>query len=210
MFLRLTVDTLIAGMLVTILAGVMLLHRANQHMVSKHRSVHQSLAQLHEAALYHGAMDLASNRSVSGFPINISPVWFKLDGLPTNPMAPGRHPWMDIAPAHDMHDHPPDPIITDDRQAGLWYNPNRGIFRARVLPQESPQATVELYNQLNGTQLSRLDGAPNLARAPQPHPLDAAPYRGDDWRQTFASFDLPVDHETDESTGSQALEVHLP
>ena len=98
--------------------------------------------------------------------------WFD-NRLPTNIMVPGRQPWLDIAPAEDKSDHPPDPIISAAAQAGFWYNPNRGIFRARVLPQFTDEETLALYNQLNGTALRAFPRASEPY--PKPHPASLTP-----------------------------------
>ena len=105
-----------------------------------------------------------------GFPRYISPEWFVADGLPMNATVPGRHPWLDVAPPDDHSDHPPDPVITWEGQAGIWYNPNRGVFRARVMPQWSETATLHLYNLLNDTELTRLSVS-EIRGDRQPKPL---------------------------------------
>jgi hypothetical protein len=69
---------------------------------------------------------------------------------------PARQPWLDIAPPGDKSDHPSDPVITRGTQAGFWYNPNRGLFRARVAPQFNEEDTLELYNRLNNSNLRAL------------------------------------------------------
>ena len=85
-----------------------------------------------------------------------------------NTAVPGRQPWLDIAPQGDHSYHPPDAVITRSDQAGFWYNPNRGIFRARVMPQWSPSATLQLYNQLNSVELEDL---PQFSDSPERNPL---------------------------------------
>jgi hypothetical protein len=163
--MRLIVDSLIAVMLAGILAGVLLYERGKAEDLEQCRVIHQGLADLQEAAIYHGAL-AEDPRSSTGFPLLVSPLWFDRQ-VPTNVTVPGRQPWLDIAPQGDMGEHPPDPVVTGPEQAGFWYNPNRGIFRARVAPQFSDQDTLALYNRLNSTPLRALPRSVDPARQPQ-------------------------------------------
>lgn len=163
---RLIVDSLIAMMLVAILAAVLWHYRSEQRLMKDYHFIHTVLDQLHDQTLYHKALgDVKLN--AEGFPTQISPKWFG-DQLPVNIMVPLSHPWMDIAPPNDQNTNPPDAIITSSKQAGLWYNPNNGIFRARVAPQISDEATLKMYNRVNGTALAALPNAnePLGSRAP--------------------------------------------
>ncbi|MEX0741412.1 MAG: hypothetical protein WD079_01360, partial [Phycisphaeraceae bacterium] len=47
----------------------------------------------------------------------------------------------------------PRQIVADVDHPPFWYNPFRGVVRARVPMQFSQQGTVELYNIINGTDL---------------------------------------------------------
>jgi len=158
---RLLVDGLIALLLVGVLVCVVLFHREQNEMTRHYQTVRDALAVLHERAFYHGVLG-KDEQDAKGFPQTISPLWFRAEGLPMNAAVPGRQPWLDIAPQGDDSYHPPDAVITRSDQAGFWYNPNRGIFRARVMPQWSSTATLQLYNQLNGVALEDLpySGAP--------------------------------------------------
>ena len=164
---RLLVDGLISLLLVGVLVCVMLFHREQDKMSRHYQTVRDALAVLHEQAFYHSVLD-KDEGDVKGFPETISPLWFRAEGVPLNATVPGRQPWLDIAPDGDDGYHPPDPVITRIDQAGFWYNPNRGIFRARVMPQWSSTATLQLYNQLNGVELEDLPSSDNPDRAPLP------------------------------------------
>ncbi len=163
--MRLLVDTLIALMLAGILAGVLLYHRHQTAQLAEISRVHQSLARLHEQAIYHGALQVQIGEQDAA-PPTISPAWF-LGNLPENPLTPNAGHWLDIAPSGDTSDHPPDPVVTKSRQAAFWYNPARGIFRARVSPQFSEARALALYNRLNQTALSRLVTIDDAKRQPQ-------------------------------------------
>ena len=174
---RLIIDSLIALMLVGILASIMVYHREQQKLASRYQTVHRALARLHEQVVIHGAL-IENETGTGGYPANISPTWFSsaatsLDphsDLPMNVMVPSRQPWVDVAPPGDLSDHPPDPIISRPDQAGFWYNPNRGLFRARVMPQFSEQETLRVYNMVNGTTLASLPRSGDTARRPTPVP----------------------------------------
>jgi hypothetical protein len=88
-----------------------------------------------------------------GFPMTVSKDWFE-QSVPFNSMAPSNCPWVEIAgPAEATLSQPRVRQVTDSSVAGLWYNPYRGIVRARVPVQVSDAATTELYNRVNGTSL---------------------------------------------------------
>ncbi len=164
---RLLVDSLIALLSVAVLVSVLLYHRERNRWAQEYKSVHNSLAQLYEQATYRGVLEVR-DQPTPGFPRYVSPEWFVADGLPMNATVPGRNPWLDVAPPDDFSDHPPDPVISWEGQAGIWYNPNRGVFRARVMPQWSEAATLHLYNLLNDTELTHLEVSNTHVRQPKP------------------------------------------
>ena len=163
---RLMVDGLIALLLVGVLTSVVMHRREQSRRSEEYTQVHEVLAQMHEQAVYRGVLQVGED-GIAGFPKDISPLWFP-DGLPVNQLVPGSQPWVDVAPENDENDHPPDPIITSPTQAGIWYNPNRGVFRARVTPQWSDSATLELYNVVNETNLEMLVESKDPSRQPVP------------------------------------------
>ena len=105
--MRLVIDTLIALMMVGILAGIILHHRQQQEMLIEYQTAHRELSAIHEKMMYHRALD-QDLLNEFGYPEYISPLWFE-HGLPKNRLVPLRHPWMDMAPPGDMNDQPPDP-----------------------------------------------------------------------------------------------------
>lgn len=169
--MRLLIDSLIAVMLIGILAGVLLHHRAAQQHAQRLRLVHDALAQLHEQAVFHAALadrhgdDEADVVYRPGFPTRIDSAWFP-GGIPRSALAGVAHPWIDTAPHGDLSRHPPDPTLERSAQAGFWYNPALGIFRARVPRQITEKATLDLYNHLNGSSLTALPRDDNPARRP--------------------------------------------
>ncbi len=163
--MRRLVDALIACMLVGLLVGI--LHHSRRDRVEDDRiaEVRGALVRLREHALMHWAI-AAPQRSGTTFPREPEAAWFG-GPVPLNAAAPGTRPWLDIAPPDDILDHPPDPIITGREQAGFWYNPRYGLFRARVLPQATHDATLTLYNRLNDTALTSLQNEAPSARRPR-------------------------------------------
>jgi hypothetical protein len=167
--MRLVIDSLIALMMVLILGGIILHHRQQEQLLSDYRTAHLELSQIREMVIYHTALD-RDTLNEWGYPGAIDPAWF-LQGLPFNRLVAGIHPWIDLAPPGDMNDQPPDPVVKRSDQAGYWYNPNRGIVRARVDEQFTEEATLALYNQINSTMLVSLPCSKNPARKPVPAPL---------------------------------------
>lgn len=94
-----------------------------------------------------------------GWPNTIEGNWFD-DEPPLNHLLTGDRPWVELAPAEDAdRDHPADPVAfdTDGRKsASFWYNPYRGVVRARVAPQINEDQTLALYNRVNGVFLATL------------------------------------------------------
>ena len=161
--MRRVIDILIVLMLMAVLFGLVWHYRNEQKHVSDFRAVHDAISRLYEQALMQGSLDDHTTRG--GFPLMMQPKWFG-QTLPINVLVPSVQPWIDIAPIGDQADHPPDPVIVSDEQAGFWYNPNRGLFRARVMPQFSEEETLDAYNQLNNTALKTLPRDSKVERRP--------------------------------------------
>ncbi|MEM1107819.1 MAG: hypothetical protein AAGH99_03925 [Planctomycetota bacterium] len=150
---------------------------AEAHAVSA-AEVQDDLARLYDRASYFGALEHSSQEQTKTlWPVAILPEWFG-SNLPTNRLLPGvastrrgkanapARPWIDVAPPGDQSVHPPDPVAVRSDQAQFWYNPNVGIFRARVAAHLGEDEAVALYNQLNGVELEELHRDTNPARTP--------------------------------------------
>jgi len=91
-----------------------------------------------------------------GFPPTIDPEWFD-DMVPANPLLDHDRPWMELANTSDLQrENPSDPVIIDSSQPEFWYNPRRGIVRARVPQMISDRKTLEVYNFINHADLHDL------------------------------------------------------
>jgi hypothetical protein len=95
------------------------------------------------------------------------------DDPPRNHLLTGDRPWVELAPVEDAdRDHPADPVAFDldgHKSASFWYNPYRGVVRARVAPQINEQETLALYNRVNGVFLATLAPEGGLRSAEQEH-----------------------------------------
>ena len=68
-----------------------------------------------------------------------------------NKLAKDNSPWIELAmPGELDRNHPNDPTFRGGRGAMFWYNPVRGIVRARVPDQTTDEATFALYESING------------------------------------------------------------
>ncbi|MCC6682883.1 MAG: hypothetical protein IT445_18450 [Phycisphaeraceae bacterium] len=171
--MRLVIDSLIALMMVSLLGTVLWAHQRQQQQDLSRQMLCDALARLHQQTVYHGALgdvDLSDN----GFPQQVMPDWFGQQ-FPCNTLTDARRPWIDVAPPGDMADQPPDPVLTEEQQAAFWYNPNRGLFRARVPAQVNDRQTLALYNQINQCALHELPLISDETRQPIAHaPLPTA------------------------------------
>ena len=163
--MRLVFNGMMAMMLVGILATAVYYHRQSNRHHASFETVHDSLRLLHEQVAYQRAIAMA-NEDGAGYPETVKTEWFGRR-VPFNPLVPAGHPWIDVAPVGDLSRHPPDPIILDGEQAGFWYNPSHGLFRARVMAQLSERQTVDMYNQANGAHQQTLANADDPQYPPQ-------------------------------------------
>jgi len=152
--MRLLVDSLIALMLVAVLGGVLWHRRAAEEQVERVEATQQSLRAIEAQALYHGSLGKIET-TLMGYPFKVEQTWFTQ--LPMNLLAQSGN-WLEVAGEPMQHEPNPEHVTADQGRAAFWYNPYRGIVRARVAPQMSTQATIDLYNLVNGTSL-RIDDA---------------------------------------------------
>lgn len=136
--------------------GAYLFQRAGdereEQMVSQAR---EAVGQISQRMRYLKTMERIDLNEL-GWPELIDPAWFNGEP-PRNMMLSLRHPWMEVASPLDYSlDHPVQRVAINERLAGLWYNPAKGIVRARVPQTVSDQKTVELYNRVNGTVIAEL------------------------------------------------------
>ncbi|MEM6393014.1 MAG: hypothetical protein AAF797_09600 [Planctomycetota bacterium] len=164
--MRLILHSLIALAAVFGLGAMLLHNRAQDTRAADVAFVQQSLTRLHERTSYHAALKAAAaDNPRNALLVAVRPEWFG-EELPVNILLEDPHPWIDLAPPGDNAPHPPDPVIRRGDQAGFWYNPTLGIFRARVPQQATERQTLELYNSLNTAELAELPLIADPLRAP--------------------------------------------
>lgn len=179
--MRYAIDILIVLMIAAMVSAVVM-HRSRdaQHTDLQGQTV-AALNQLHKELQVRFSIE-EGDKSATGYPVFIQPNWFKPGPHPTNGLATEDQPWIDIAPPTDFDENPPDPVLAAGEQAGLWYNPNLGVFRARVPFKGTEQATLALYNAVNGTHLQSLPSA-LPASSPDRAPIAYRP----EWAETMTA-----------------------
>lgn len=152
--MRLVVDFLIALIVLVVLGTILVQQRARADQIGLIEETQRAMHAIESRAIFHAGLgDAALTRR--GYPMSIDEVWF--ERLPVNALTGPTIVWIEVTPATDTKAYNPPQITTDSGRAGFWYNPYRGIVRARVPMQTSEQATVELYNMVNGTTLRETD-----------------------------------------------------
>ncbi len=91
-----------------------------------------------------------------GWPTTVDVAWW--DGRPPqNPLVPGDRAWLEIARESENELlHPPVRQSVRRAHAAFWYNPAKGVVRARVGPAVSDRIAIEVYNRVNGTSVTEL------------------------------------------------------
>lgn len=147
--MRLIVDTMLALLLIAVLGGILWYQRGQEQWLDKVTAVQEALRAVESKALYYGALgDVDSTQR--GYAMRVDAAWF--DPLPVNLLfADEARPWMDTVLPEDGEAFNPARITAEGNVAAFWYNPYRGIVRARVPMQLTQGATIELYNLVNGT-----------------------------------------------------------
>lgn len=171
--MRIVIDIMIGLMVVGVVAGGLYLYNNREQSERDVESVRVALQQLQEQAAYHRTVQSAmADRDV--LLVHLHAEWFGED-VPTNLLLTEGRPWIDLAPPGDLGQHPPDPVVYGETQAGFWYNPTTGIFRARVSPATSEAQTLALYNEVNGSALPAFEQIPDPSRQPLAHILGTTP-----------------------------------
>lgn len=169
--LRRIVDVVALGLCLVVVALVFIQQTRNESVESVVTQTELSLAQFHSVLKVQAT---TSGVAVNGrgWPNTIEGHWFE-DDPPRNHLLTGDRPWVELAPAEDAdRDHPADPVAFDRdgvKAASFWYNPYRGVVRARVAPQINEHETLALYNRVNGVFLATLAPEGGLRNAEQEH-----------------------------------------
>ena len=166
--MRLLIDILTALTLACLISGTMWFTKQHKAEEQAYDELRAAVGHIQQQIAVQAALGQVA-RTPQGYPERIDPEWFD-GGLPVNDLLNGDHPWLEIAAAGELDlDHPLIRVATDPSVAGFWYNPRRGVVRARVPQRLSDEATLALYNRVNGASLDRLqpmtiDFSPDIAR----------------------------------------------
>ena len=108
-----------------------------------------------------------------GWPYTIDPAWFN-DDPPLNRLVGGSRPWLEVASnAESELDHPRIRTTIDAATPAFWYNPGKGIVRARVGLMLSDETALDLYNRVNQAHLGELIAPLPADELPPPVTADA-------------------------------------
>jgi type II secretory pathway pseudopilin PulG len=153
--MRQMMDVLVALMLAGLLAGaVMYTHHGRSQTAMKDRA-RDELRRFQQQISLQTALE-QTELNDAGFPATVDPAWFN-GALPANPLLSTSHPWVEVADSSQRAQaHPTDVVPRDGKSARFWYNPYRGIVRARVPAGISDTATLDIYNHVNEVALDDL------------------------------------------------------
>jgi hypothetical protein len=160
---------------VTIACGVLLLTWHNQQGVDERKALEdtrQALERLDAQIKFRAAVsgnadagaaeveidaaanDITTTVNQRGWPTTIDAQWFG-NNPPLNALVPPGCPWVEVASGEELNLTNPNVRVALDRTtASFWYNPALGIVRARVGPTATDQRAVDLYNELNSTNVA--------------------------------------------------------
>lgn len=152
--MRLIIDTMVALTLVGVLAGIAL-HTHNQREIDQGIKLargelrkFQSQVML-QAAL--GKVPLTRH----GYPASIDPAWFG-DDRPGNPLLDAGRELVDVASEVEAEADHPRQLMAGRNMPQFWYNPYKGLVRARVPDDVSETTALQLYNRVNDCNLTKL------------------------------------------------------
>ncbi|MFZ4750231.1 MAG: hypothetical protein ACOYMM_06950 [Phycisphaerales bacterium] len=143
------IDVLVVGCGALALVTALSLYESHLDEKSVVDSTRAALSTIRAEVGIHSAIgDVELNEF--GHPHQIDPSWFS-DAPAKNMLATQSAPWVELAlPGELDKNHPKDPTFRGGRGAMFWYNPVRGIVRARVPDQTTDESTLALYEQING------------------------------------------------------------
>ncbi len=154
--MRLITDTLVALMLVGLLAGVIIHHRHKRDLEHRVRTTGAAVERFQMEINLQAAMEKVT-LTKRGYPQSVKLEWFEGD-LPKNSLMGDRYPWVEIASSSRRDRlHPVNRMATTFEVAQFWYNPYTGVVRARVPDSASDATALRLYNRVNNSDLGRIE-----------------------------------------------------
>ncbi len=155
--MRFVLDTLVALMIVGLAVGAFMHFKSSRGTEQRVQRTRMELRRF-DTQLSLKAQLGQVEVSTANYPMTIDPAWFA-DNLPSNPLLHRGHPLVEIATEQQQDlQHPVERTVSDrDRNlAQFWYNPYRGILRARVPDAGTDAKTLSLYNRVNDCRLPNL------------------------------------------------------
>lgn len=155
--MRFVLDTLVALMVVGLIVGAFMHFKTSRGMEQRVERARMELRRF-DTQLSLKAQLGEVEVSTANYPMSIDPAWFA-DNLPNNPLLQRGRPLVEIATEQQQDlQHPVERAVSDrDRSlAQFWYNPYRGLLRARVPNAGTDSKTLSLYNRVNDSRLPSL------------------------------------------------------
>ncbi len=165
--MRTLLNILVAVMLAGILVGVVMIRSTKGMKQDQIRTARDEVRRFQRQITFQTTI-ADVELTAEGYPVTPDPNWFH-GNLPQNPLIEVGHPWVEVAGRDERSLlHPPDVVVRDAAAAQFWYNPYKGIVRARVPADISDVRALEFYNQVNDSRLggvfsrSEQDGSAGL------------------------------------------------
>jgi hypothetical protein len=193
MTMRRAVDFVAAAAVLAVGAGLGGYFYIQQQYSQQIATVSQGLRRFEQVLAFRGASKEAET-SERGWPLTVQPEWFSSD-TPRNLLVTQDRPWLEIATSEqaDLQD-PPLRIALSSTTASFWYNPYKGVIRARVPVAISDERALDLYNKVNGTALDNIycaDAAPTPKPDPAPAPTSPSEQSQDGSPATSKQAQVP-------------------
>ena len=146
--MRWTLNILTVLMVLGLAAFIMIQHESGASYKHQQEAARKATYRLHQEITLQATL-MQKNSSGFHYPDTIDPKWFP-SGVPQNPLLTGPHPWISICSVEDrLLDHPRNPLAADSQTAQFWYNPYRGLIRARIPADLNEADALALYNFIN-------------------------------------------------------------
>ena len=150
--MRTLVNILVAVMLAGILVGVVMIRSTKGMKQDQIRTARDEVRRFQRQITFQTTI-ADVELTAEGYPVTADPNWFH-GNLPQNPLIEVGHPWVEVAGRDERSLlHPPDVVVRDAAAAQFWYNPYKGLVRARVPADISDARALEVYNQVNDSRL---------------------------------------------------------
>jgi len=147
--IRISIDLLVIGSAAGALVWALWAHEQGLAEQSAIQSTRASIAQIEAELGIRAALGKAELNEF-GHPEAVDRSWFE-DNAPCNALACDNAPWIECALPFELgREHPRDPTFRGGRGAMFWYNPRKGIVRARVPESASDEAARTIYAEVNG------------------------------------------------------------